>query len=167
MWDLVSWPGIEPKRPALGAWTLSHWTTREGPGSDLWNHLSEDLLQTCSGSPLPERNQGPISASIPNLLPLIPNSSCSPRHTNSLPQTNLLLFLLQTFTHNFRVPAVLVIFPLDLHFFQLSFKLGKDTPMYPGAEAWNLSCFILHFFSLTTHLYTSPSPWRFCSLCLS
>ena len=101
-----------------------------------------------------DQSQPPLQTS----LPLIPNSSCSPRHTNSLPQTNLLLFLLQTFTHNFRVPAVLVILPLDLHFFQLSFTLGKDTPMYPGAEAWNLSCFILNFFFLTTHLYISPNP---------
>ena len=33
MWDLVPWPRIEPRiqpRPlALGAWSLSHWTTRE------------------------------------------------------------------------------------------------------------------------------------------
>ena len=31
MWDLVPWPGIEPRSPALGAWSLSHWTTREVP----------------------------------------------------------------------------------------------------------------------------------------
>ena len=31
MWDLVPWPGIEPWPPALGAWNLSHWTTREVP----------------------------------------------------------------------------------------------------------------------------------------
>ena len=31
MWDLVSWLGIEPQPPALGAWNLSHWTTREVP----------------------------------------------------------------------------------------------------------------------------------------
>ena len=31
MWDLVSWPGIEPEAPALGAQGLSHWTTREVP----------------------------------------------------------------------------------------------------------------------------------------
>ena len=30
-WDLVSWPGIEHGPPALGAWSLSHWTTREVP----------------------------------------------------------------------------------------------------------------------------------------
>ena len=26
MWDLVPWPGIEPWPPALGAWSLSHWS---------------------------------------------------------------------------------------------------------------------------------------------
>ena len=31
MWDLVPWPGIEPGSPALGAWSISHWTTREVP----------------------------------------------------------------------------------------------------------------------------------------
>ena len=29
VWDLVPWLGIEPVSPALGAWRLSHWTTRE------------------------------------------------------------------------------------------------------------------------------------------
>ena len=29
VWDLVPWPGIEPGPPALGAWSLSPWTTRE------------------------------------------------------------------------------------------------------------------------------------------
>ena len=31
MWDLVPWPGIELGSPALGKWSLSHWTTREVP----------------------------------------------------------------------------------------------------------------------------------------
>ena len=32
MWDLVPWPGIRPRPPALAAWSLiSHWTTREVP----------------------------------------------------------------------------------------------------------------------------------------
>ena len=30
-WDLVPWPKIEPWPPALGAWSLGHWTTREAP----------------------------------------------------------------------------------------------------------------------------------------
>ena len=29
MWDQVPQPGIKPEPPALGAWSLSHWTTRE------------------------------------------------------------------------------------------------------------------------------------------
>ena len=29
VWDLAPWPRIEPGSPALGAWSLSHWTTRE------------------------------------------------------------------------------------------------------------------------------------------
>ena len=33
MWDLVPWPGIEPMAPAPGAQSLSHWTTREVPGT--------------------------------------------------------------------------------------------------------------------------------------
>ena len=31
MWDLVPWPGIEPRAPALGAQSPSHWTTKEVP----------------------------------------------------------------------------------------------------------------------------------------
>ena len=31
MQDLVPWPGIEPRSPALGGQRLSHWTTREVP----------------------------------------------------------------------------------------------------------------------------------------
>ena len=31
MWDLVCWPGIELWSPALGVWSLCHWTTREVP----------------------------------------------------------------------------------------------------------------------------------------
>ena len=31
MWDVVPWPGMGPRPPALGAWRLSHWATREAP----------------------------------------------------------------------------------------------------------------------------------------
>ena len=31
MWDLVPWPGIESRSPALAVWSLSHWTTRGVP----------------------------------------------------------------------------------------------------------------------------------------
>ena len=30
-WGLVPWPGIKPGPPPLGAWSLSHWTTRKVP----------------------------------------------------------------------------------------------------------------------------------------
>ena len=31
MQDLVPWPGIKPRPPALGAWSLNHWAPREVP----------------------------------------------------------------------------------------------------------------------------------------
>ena len=41
MWNLVPCPGIEPRLPALGVRSLSHWTAREVPGFlvyvTLWN----------------------------------------------------------------------------------------------------------------------------------
>ena len=36
MQDLVPRPGIEPGPPALGVWSLSHWTPREVPVSACW-----------------------------------------------------------------------------------------------------------------------------------
>ena len=32
IWDLLPWRGVELRPPALGAWSLSHWTTKEVPG---------------------------------------------------------------------------------------------------------------------------------------
>ena len=42
MWDLVPWLGIEPRPPALGAQSLTHWTTREVP---LWSFCSIYIYQ--------------------------------------------------------------------------------------------------------------------------
>ena len=42
MWDLVPWPGIKPRPPALWAWSLSHWT----PGKFLLL-CSLNLWQLC------------------------------------------------------------------------------------------------------------------------
>ena len=36
MWDLVPWPGFEPRPPVSGAWSLHHWTTREVPSLLFW-----------------------------------------------------------------------------------------------------------------------------------
>ena len=39
VWDLVPWPGIEPRAPALGAQSLSPWPTREVFGGDFRSML--------------------------------------------------------------------------------------------------------------------------------
>ena len=35
-WILVPQPGIEPMPPALEAWSLNHWTTREVPEMKIY-----------------------------------------------------------------------------------------------------------------------------------
>ena len=46
MWDLVPWPGIEPRFPALIAQNLSHWTTREVPEFPFFIRLNNVLFYT-------------------------------------------------------------------------------------------------------------------------
>ena len=43
MRDLVPQPGIEPRPPVLGAWSLTHWTTREVPWPDFLQGLQCSL----------------------------------------------------------------------------------------------------------------------------
>ena len=50
MWDLVPWPGIEPGPPALGAWNLSHWTTREVPIISLNKLFAPFSISSSSGA---------------------------------------------------------------------------------------------------------------------
>ena len=52
IWDLVPWPGNEPGTPALGAWSLSHWNTREVPDFFLcwilsWKYILYFLNCVC------------------------------------------------------------------------------------------------------------------------
>ena len=49
MWDLVPRPGIEPRPPALGAQSLTHWITREVPINTFFkkNNIMKQN-QTCS-----------------------------------------------------------------------------------------------------------------------
>ena len=55
MWDLVLWPGIKLGPPALGARSLSHWTTREVPKVPiisllfLWGLESRLCFPVCLG----------------------------------------------------------------------------------------------------------------------
>ena len=46
MWDLVPWSGIEPGPPALGVWSLSHWTTKKSHEGLFWP------LASCLGWPV-------------------------------------------------------------------------------------------------------------------
>ena len=43
MWDLVAWPGIEPRPLALGVQNLSHWTNKGNP-SWTFLHLAVPLF---------------------------------------------------------------------------------------------------------------------------
>ena len=51
MWNLVPWPGMESGPPALGAWSLYHWTTREGPSHFVWRLAYISLLLCLSNLP--------------------------------------------------------------------------------------------------------------------
>ena len=47
-WDLVHCAGIEPGAPAWGGWSLSHWTTREGPALAFeWDKVSPHHPTRC------------------------------------------------------------------------------------------------------------------------
>ena len=62
VWDLVPWPGVQPRPPALGARTVGHWTSREAPCPllfifycyltlstlSLLNHYGSLLSHSCS-----------------------------------------------------------------------------------------------------------------------
>ena len=45
MWDLVLRPGIEPRSSALGAESLSHWTTKEFPHTFLNPHFDNTCIE--------------------------------------------------------------------------------------------------------------------------
>ena len=85
--DLVPWPGIELGPPALGAWSLSQWTTREVP---LWSTkcaITLYLRKKC-----PYLSQGFPGGSLVKNPPantgdmgLIPVSRRSPEEANGSP----------------------------------------------------------------------------------
>ena len=57
MRDVVPWPGIKPRPPALGTWSLSHWTTREVPQTvPFWAYFTKH--QNFSFSREKKRRQG-------------------------------------------------------------------------------------------------------------
>ena len=77
MRDLVPWPGTEPGPPALGAWSLSHWTTREVPKTPFFDiTLSDILVSGCSQIP---RSYGSVSDSPTRGLGVLVEVSIPPR----------------------------------------------------------------------------------------
>ena len=52
MWDLVPWPGVKPRPPALGTWSLSHWTTREAPWMQVLSLFNDFWNDSCASSEL-------------------------------------------------------------------------------------------------------------------
>ena len=46
--DPVPWPGIDPELPALGVWSLSHWTTRKSPFLQFLLQEVETSLCACT-----------------------------------------------------------------------------------------------------------------------
>ena len=72
---LVPQPGIEPMPPALGQWSLKHWTTREIPQLDFLNfvlgysQLTSNIMRVLDKQ---QRDSGiHIHVSIPAKLPSI------------------------------------------------------------------------------------------------
>ena len=49
MWDLVPQPEIEPGPPAMGAQSLTHWTTREVPRKYLVNESEKQPGRKAEG----------------------------------------------------------------------------------------------------------------------
>ena len=51
LWDLVPWPEISPRPSALGAWSLSHWTTREVPMPGFLYFIGQQFYYIASDGP--------------------------------------------------------------------------------------------------------------------
>ena len=60
MWDLILRPGIEPRLPALGVWSLSHWTTREVPVL-FCSYQPSAVLQAEQGWSVQQQSRWPLS----------------------------------------------------------------------------------------------------------
>ena len=76
MWHVASipWPGIEPRLPTLGGWSLSHWTSTEVPHTghfvpqtyQAWFHLRIVMLMIPSAWKIPSVTI--LCDSLPHLL---------------------------------------------------------------------------------------------------
>ena len=107
MWELVPQPGIEPKPPALGVQSLSHWTTREVPFlhifmvTEIWFSFSR-LSWNITTSRKPSLPPQAALCAPQSLLSLHqdPGYYQEPCHRSQFMSSLVLLCLLQT--HYFR-----------------------------------------------------------------
>ena len=86
MWDLVPWSEIKPGPPALGAWSLSHWTTREVHSLTICLHTHQ--VHPCLRA---SANTAPLSIMSWSLFPLTWSGRWQRPHTGALPQTHGIL----------------------------------------------------------------------------
>ena len=81
IWDLVLWPGIKLWPLALGAWNLSHWTTRDVPNSLIFHFHSWEFFYQVSTPLLTKSNPSDFrdywihALKIETQAPEIPNKS--------------------------------------------------------------------------------------------
>ena len=68
-WDLVPWPGIEPRLAASGTQSLSHWTPREVPGTLSYTHNPRARLRAWLNRPIntPSSQSSPMERSNPSI----------------------------------------------------------------------------------------------------
>ena len=80
MWDLVSWSGVKPGPPTLGAWTLSHWATREVPELPYFSvrKLMSKKAVTCSRSKSFSNRSGTKNLGLQMLRPVLCDSAVQP-----------------------------------------------------------------------------------------
>ena len=80
MWDLVPWPGIEPRLPALGAWRLSHWAIGKSLRLSLNAGNSQILISKANLLSFQTHFQLP-----PGCLHSLSNSPCPKRNLLKYP----------------------------------------------------------------------------------
>ena len=68
MWDLGHRLGFQPWSPALGAWSLSHWTTREVPRCNFLKARTEEEREKLPCHPQGSHLESSVSA--PGYCPL-------------------------------------------------------------------------------------------------
>ena len=92
MWDPVPWPGIEPRPHALGAQSISHWTTREVPEEYCFKAMILNL--GCTVQPSKELLKNTV---VKSLLPSHPHADWIGLEWNQLQGSSNLLLV--TLTH--------------------------------------------------------------------